>query len=278
MATLKALSMRLKAVTNIQKITKSMKMVSAAKYAKAERELRPARSYGMGVQTFFDRAEVKQKEEGNKRLIVAMTSDRGLCGAVHTNIGRQIKALVPELPAGTEFKLICIGDKSRAILGRIYPAEMLMHFVDIGKKVPVFGDASAIANEIINLDYEFDHAELYFNIFKSVISYNTTAVPIFSRKNIEEAEKFNLYDSIDENVIQCYNEFALSSLLFFAMKESAASEQSARMTAMDAASKNAGEFCCGEKMIEKLTLTYNRTRQAVITKELIEIISGAAAL
>ncbi|ELU13924.1 hypothetical protein CAPTEDRAFT_95270, partial [Capitella teleta] len=126
-----------------------------------------------------------------KRLIVAMTSAGRLCGAFHNNIGRQIKALVPEFPAGTEFKLIRIGDISRAILGRIYPVEMLMHFVNI-EKVPAFGDDKAIANEIVNLDYEFDHAELYFNIFKSVISYNTTTVPIFSQKTIKEAEKFNL--------------------------------------------------------------------------------------
>merc|ERR1711976_741317 len=256
MATLKALSMRLKVVTNIQKITKSMKMVSAAKYARAERELKPARSYGLGTQSFFDRADVKQDEKSPNHLIIAMTSDRGLCGSVHSSISRAIKSAVPEKPAGTNVKIICIGDKSRAILGRLFPDNMLMHFVDIGKKVPVFGDAAIIANELINTDYEYDHAELYFNVFRSVISYKATILPIFSQKNIMEAEKYGLYDSLDENVIKCYNEFALASLLYFTMKESAASEQSARMTAMDAASKNAGE------MIDKLTLTYNRTRQA----------------
>merc|ERR1712170_280758 len=272
MATLKALSMRLKAVTNIQKITKSMKMVSAAKYARAERELKPARSYGLGTQSFFERADVKQDEKSPNHLIIAMTSDRGLCGSVHSSISRAIKAAVPEKPAGVNVKIVCIGDKSKAILGRLFPDNMLMHFVEIGKKVPVFGDAGIIANELLQTEYEFDHGELYFNIFKSVISFKTTILPVFTEKSIKDAENFHLYDSLDENVLQCYNEFALASLIFFALKESACSEQSARMTAMDAASKNAGE------MIDKLTLTYNRTRQAVITKELIEIISGAAAI
>jgi len=272
MATLKALSMRLKAVTNIQKITKSMKMVSAAKYAKAERELKPARSYGLGTQSFFDRAEVKQDEKSPNHLIIAMTSDRGLCGSVHSSISRAIKAAVPEKPSGVNVKIVCIGDKSKAVLGRLFPDNMLMHFVDVGKKVPVFGDAGIIANELLQTEYEFDHGELYFNIFKSVISFKTTILPVFTEKSIKEAENFHLYDSLDENVLQCYNEFALASMIYFALKESACSEQSARMTAMDAASKNAGE------MIDKLTLTYNRTRQAVITKELIEIISGAAAI
>lgn len=113
-----AVSIRLKAVSNIQKITKSMKMVSAAKYAKAERELKPARSYGLGVQSFFDHCEVKQESGGTNHLIVAMTSDRGLCGAVHTSIARAIKAAIPEKPSGATVKLICIGDKSKAILGR----------------------------------------------------------------------------------------------------------------------------------------------------------------
>ena len=107
---------------------------------------------------------------------------------------------------------------------------------------------------------------------RSVVSYSTAELPLFSQAAVESAPKINLYDSIDSDVIQSYMEFSVASLLYFAMKEGACSEQSSRMTAMDNASKNAGE------MIDKLTLTFNRTRQAVITRELIEIISGASAL
>jgi len=272
MATLKAISIRLKAVTNIQKITKSMKMVSAAKFAKAERELKPARDYGLGQKEFFEKAEVSQDEKKKHHLVVAITSDRGLCGASHTNIARAIKAAVPKKPEGTDWKLVCVGDKSKAILSRQYGPNMLMNFNEIGRVPPTFYDAGFIASNIINSGYEYDYGEMFFNIFKSVVAYTTTALPVYSFANVTSAGKLGLYDSLDEEVLQCYNEFALASLTFYALKESAASENSQRMTAMDGASKNAGE------MIDKLTLAYNRTRQAVITRELIEIISGAAAL
>jgi len=149
---------------------------------------------------------------------------------------------------------------------------MLMQFNEIGRSPPTFDDAGKVASEIINCGFEFDYGELYFNIFKTVVSYNTTVLPIYTNDTVSNANKLSLYDSLDADVLQSYNEFALASLVFYAMKESAASENSQRMTAMDAASKNAGE------MIDKLRLMYNRTRQAVITRELIEIISGAAAL
>jgi len=272
MATLKDISTRLKAVTNIQKITKSMKIVSAAKYAKAEKELKPARPYGQGAQAFFEKAEVAQDEKEPNHLIISMTSDRGLCGAVHSSIVRAIRNNLPEKPQGTNVKFIPVGEKSRLMLQRVHSENILMHFTDIGKKPPTFSDAAVIANGILNLDYEFDHGEMYFNIFKTVVSYRTTIMPVFNLGKVTGAEKINLYDSIDEDVLRCYNEYTLASLIYFALKEGACSEQSARMTAMDAATKNAGE------MMDKLTLSYNRKRQDVITRELIEIISGAAAL
>lgn len=120
--------------------------------------------------------------------------------------------------------------------------------------------------------YDFTDGQIVYNKFRSVVSYAVNQMPIFSLKSVEGATKLPIYDSLDSDVIQNYLEFSLASMLFYSMKESACSEQSSRMTAMDNASKNAGE------MIEKLTLTFNRTRQSVITRELIEIISGAAAL
>lgn len=120
--------------------------------------------------------------------------------------------------------------------------------------------------------YDFTDGEIFYNKFRSVVSYQVSNLPMFSLKTVESASKLPVYDSLDSEVIQSYLEFSLASMLFYTMKEGACSEQSSRMTAMDNASKNAGE------MIDKLTLTFNRTRQAVITRELIEIISGAAAL
>ncbi|KAK2143823.1 hypothetical protein NP493_4403g00003 [Ridgeia piscesae] len=263
--------MRLKAVTNIQKITKSMKMISAAKYSKAERELKPARSYGVGAKAFYEKLEVDCEKHQANHLVVAISSDKGLCGAVHTSIFRAIRAMVGDKPA-SNIKVVAVGDKMKALLQKDFKNNLLMTMKDIGKSPPTFSDAAVVANQIMSCGYEFDSAELFFNHFRSIVSYNTTTIPLYSVGTISEADNITQYDSIDEDVLRNYQEFSLASLIYFAMKESACSEQSARMTAMESASKNAGE------MIEKLQMTYNRTRQAVITRELIEIISGAAAL
>jgi len=271
MATLKAISIRLKSVKNIQKITQSMKMVSAAKYTRAERELRQCRPYGEGSKQFYEKAEIAAPEASpeTKKLYLAMSSDRGLCGAIHSGIGRMIRN---ELASDPNIKVICVGDKSRAILQRLYADNILMVASEIGRLPPQFLDASKLANEVLNLDYEYTEGKIFYNRFKSVVSYQVSDMPIFSMKSVESAPKLPVYDSLDSDVIQNYLEFSLASMLFYAMKEGACAEQSSRMTSMDNASKNAGE------MIDKLTLTFNRTRQAVITRELIEIISGAAAL
>lgn len=144
--------------------------------------------------------------------------------------------------------------------------------LQIGRLPPTFLDASRVAIEVLQSGYEYTHGTIVYNKFKTVVSYQCSTVPIFSTKTVEAAEKLVAYDSLDSDVIQDYLEYSLASLLYYTMKESACSEQSSRMSAMDNASKNAGE------MIDKLTLTFNRTRQAIITRELIEIISGAAAL
>ena len=271
MATLKSISMRLKSVKNIQKITQSMKMVSAAKYSRAERELKAARPYGIGAQQFFEKTEIQADEKAEpKRLLIAMTSDRGLCGAVHTGVARHIRAELAKDETNT--KVFCVGDKSRGILSRLYGKNIMMVANEIGRLPPTFLDASRIATEVMKSGYEFTEGNIVYNKFKSVVSYQCSTLPIYSAPVVEKSEKLVAYDSLDAEVIQSYLEFSLASLIFYTMKEGACSEQSSRMTAMDNASKNAGE------MIEKLTLTFNRTRQAVITRELIEIISGAAAL
>nr|CAH0104346.1 unnamed protein product [Daphnia galeata] len=269
MATLKMISLRLKSVKNIQKITQSMKMVSAAKYTKAERELKLARPYGVGAQEFYKKAEVKDEEGDKGQLIIAVSSDRGLCGAVHSSIGRIVKA---DIVANPNTKVIIVGDKVRNILQRLYAKNIAMVVTEVGRKPAVFGDAALIAQSIINSGIEFSKGKIVFNAFRTVVSFRTTEMPLYSQSAVANASKLPIYDSLDSDVIQSYTEFSLASLLFYSMKENATSEQSSRMTSMDNASKNAGE------MIDKLTMTFNRTRQAVITRELIEIISGAAAL
>merc|ERR1711915_738900 len=164
-------------------------------------------------------------------------------GAVHSSVSKAIRADISEKDL-SNIKVICVGDKSRAFFTRFFKDNLIMVGSEIGRLPPQFGDASKIANAILTCGFEFDSGKVLYN----------------------------KYNSVDADVIQSYLEFSLASLIFFALKEGATSEQSSRMTAMDSSSKNAGE------MIDKLSITYNRTRQAVITGELIEIISGAAAL
>ncbi|KAL3286806.1 hypothetical protein HHI36_001299 [Cryptolaemus montrouzieri] len=270
MATLKAISIRLKSVKNIQKITQSMKMVSAAKYNRAERELKQTRPIGAGASQFYEKAEVAAPTDVPQRLYIAMSSDRGLCGAIHTSVARLIRNEL--LKDDKNIKVVCVGDKSRALLGRTFGQNIIFAANEIGRLPPTFLDASLLADAVIASGYKFGSGEIVYNRFKSVVSYSTQTLPVFSLSTVQSAPKLSIYDSLDDEVIQSYIEFSLASLIYYALKEGACSEQSSRMTAMDNASKNATE------VIDKLTLAFNRTRQAVITRELIEIISGASAL
>ncbi|KAF7655134.1 hypothetical protein LDENG_00059320 [Lucifuga dentata] len=274
MTTLKDITIRLKSIKNIQKITKSMKMVAAAKYARAERQLKPARVYGTGALALYEKAEIKAPEDkGGKHLIIGVSSDRGLCGAIHSGMAKTIKSEIASLTsAGKEVMVINVGDKLRGLLHKSHGQHIMLNCKEVGRKPPSFGDASIIATELLNSGYEYDQGSVIFNKFRSVISYKTEQKPVFSTDTVASSETMGIYDDIDADVLRNYQEFALVNIIYLALKESTTSEQSARMTAMDSASKNASE------MIDKLTLTFNRTRQAVITKELIEIISGAAAL
>merc|ERR1712226_588412 len=234
------------------------------------KDLKAARPLGVAAQHFYDQAEVACDKEAPKNLYVAITSDRGLAGGVHSSICKSIRndlhEMTPEAVANT--KIICVGDKSRAFMARFFPKNLIMVGSEIGRLPPTFNDAAKIANAIMTCGHEFDSGKLLYNYYKSVVSYDTTEIPIFSQEAVLGAEKVSVYDSLDADVIQSYMEFSLASLIYYATKEGATSEQSSRMTAMDNSSKNAGE------MIDKLRITFNRTRQAVITGELIEIISG----
>jgi len=276
MPNLKLIAMRLKSVKNIQKITQSMKMVSAAKFAKAERDLKAARPLGLAAQQFYKSSEVSTDNPQPKELFVAITSDRGLAGAVHSNVNKNIRAKLEEKLANGEsldnVKILCVGDKSRAFFQRFFPKQILQVGSEIGRLPPTFNDAAKVANAILTSGYEFDSGKLLFNYYKNVASNETTEIPIYSQEVVMGSENVGVYDSLDSDVVQSYMEYSLASLIYYTTKEGATSEQASRMSAMDSSSKNAGE------MIDKLTITFNRTRQAVITGELIEIISGAAAL
>lgn len=270
MATLKDIKVRLNSVKNIQKITQSMKLVSAAKYAKAERDLQKAGSFQNAFPSKFRTEQPPENPE--KTLVIAITSDRGLCGAVHSSVARKIKALLAASPNPDNIKIVCVGDKSRALLARAFPNNVLLAYNNFGKRPPSFDDAQEVARDIIESGYNFDKGVVVYNKFKSVVSYLTTDQPVFSLDQMSTSDKIYDYDSLDSDVLRNYYEYSLASLVYYVMKENACSEQSSRMTAMDNASKNAGE------MIGRLNLQFNRTRQAVITRELIEIISGADAL
>lgn len=276
MATLKDISIRLKSVKNIQKITASMKMVSAAKFARAERDLKQARPFGIGSKAFYENitpGEDTTPQPEKKKLLIHISSDRGLCGAIHSGVAKAIKhELAEDKEAASHSMIVCVGDKSRAILGRVFPKNILFACNEYGRLPPTFQDASRVAQAVINSGYDFTEGKIYYNYFRSVVSYQIATLPLFNLETVTNSEKYPIYDSLDNEVVRSYMEYSLASLIYYAMKESSCSEQSSRMSAMDNATKNAGE------MIDKLTLTFNRTRQAVITRELIEIISGAAAI
>ena len=269
---LKELAIRLKAIKNIQKITKTMKMISSAKFAQASKAVVPARVYGVGALEIFDKVPM-DTESKNKQVYFAISSDRGLCGALHSNIGRAVKAEYEQKPAETEVKIITVGEKSKVFLQSSGLAKaLMMECKEIGRVPPSFNDSSAIAQEVLACDYTFDHGKVFYNWFKSAMSQVIKQQPMYSVDVIGASGSMSIYDSLDEEVIQSYQEFQLANTLYYTMKENYTSEQGARMVAMDGASKNAGE------MIDRMTLLYNRTRQAVITTELIEIISGMTAL
>eukprot|EP00049_Salpingoeca_infusionum_P004659 m.82177 g.82177 ORF g.82177 m.82177 type:complete len:290 (-) comp12676_c0_seq1:270-1139(-) len=271
MATLKQISMRLKSVTNIQKITKSMKMVSSAKFKRAETQMKSVRPVGAAAQALTEKAGITV-DEPKKRLMVPVSSDRGLCGGIHSGLCRFIRARIANFDGETDYAIATVGDKTRGILQRTHKNQVIMSANEVGRLPPTFDEAAFFAGQLLDLGFEADAIEVIYNKFKSPVAYEVTTISVPSVKAIADKEELNAYDDIDAETLRSYQEFSLASSIYFAMVEGQASEQSARMSAMENATNNAGD------MIETLQLTFNRTRQAVITRELIEIISGAAAL
>jgi F-type H+-transporting ATPase subunit gamma len=280
MATEKQLLNRIGSLTNMAKITKSMKLVSAAKLKGDQKRLDGGKEFAQFVSSinepdFFneDGAFDVSNAAGKKTLIVPITSDRGLCGGVNNQIAKLVLQIHSDLAAqGDDADVFIIGEKGRPLLRRRLEDNIVATVSDNWKVPANFANASAIAQEINAVD--FDNCYFVFNTFKSAVLYLNTVRPVKSLAGDANAvlPEYEVSPESRPEVMENLQQYAMASSLFTAMLESAASEQSSRMQAMENASKNA------EEMVEKITMQYNRARQARITTELIEIISGASAL
>jgi len=267
-ATLREIEGRLKSIRNIEKITKTMKVVASTKLTRAQRAMTESKTYGQTSNTVFENAETKAEEgEGKKTLIVVASSDKGLCGGIHSGLSKKTRRMLEKKP---NCDIVVIGEKSKAQLGRSSGKNMVLSFAGIGKNVPTFADAQAIADQIVLLPTDYADVQIIYNKFINASSYEPTAIEAFSEESIANSPNFSAFE-IDDEVLANLREYALANSLYWALAEGHACEQSARRNAMDNASKNAGE------MITKFQILFNRTRQAVITGELVEIITGAAA-
>ena len=289
MPSLKDLKGRITSVKSTQKITKAMKMVAASKLRRAREAAEASRPYAVAMETMLARLASGYVGQSNApvllsgtgrddlQLIIAVTSDRGLAGALNGSIIRAVRKRVRELQAqGKQVRLYCVGRKGREGLSGEFRDIILGERTEVAKKVVEYATAESVAAEITDLIARegIDVVGIYYSHFKSAIAQVPTyqqLVPLVVPAQTGEVAPTE-YEPDEETILADLLPRNLAMQIFKALLESAASEQGARMNAMESATKNAGE------MIKKLTLKYNRTRQANITKELIEIISGAEAL
>lgn len=267
-ATLREIETRLKSIKNIEKITKTMKIVASTRLGKAEKAMTSSRVYHESDIDFFKTAETKAPEGSEKTLIIAITSDKGLCGSIHSQMGKKVKAAVAEYPTAD---IVSIGDKTKNQVLRSNADKLVLSFNGVGKETPSFNEASLIVDEISKLG-DYDKVVVLYNKFVSSVSFEPSAASIFSKESIDASSKLSVFDMEDDETTAVLAKVALTNAVFAGMAEGYASEISARRNAMDNASKNAGD------MINKFSILYNRTRQAVITNELVDIITGASSL
>jgi len=294
MASLKELRNRIASVKATQKITKAMQMVAAAKLRRAQTAAEAARPYAERMEAVLaNLAKALEGREGGSplmvgtgkdkvHLLVVCTSERGLCGGFNSAIVRLAREHINRILAdGNEVKLLCVGKKGYDQLRRHYQGLIIETIEFRGVRQLTFEHAEQVSRKILSLFDEggFDVATLFFSRFKSVISQIPTAqqiipasIPTESEAGVDLGGAVYEYEPDEDEILTDLLPLNITVQVFKALLENAASEQGARMSAMDSATRNAGE------MIGKLTLNYNRTRQAQITKELIEIISGAEAL
>ncbi|MBI1209513.1 MAG: F0F1 ATP synthase subunit gamma [Azospirillum sp.] len=295
MPSLKDLKNRIASVKSTQKITAAMKMVAASKLRRAQEQAEATRPYAERISHMLETVApyYYDVDTGPRlvigtgsdavQLLIVITSDRGLCGGFNSSIVRESRRRIQQLQAdGKTVKLICVGRKGRDQLKRDYGKLIVHSYEDLGKPRLSFADAETITERVLAMyeGGEYDVCSVVYNRFKSVISQIVTIqqlVPVpapppkASLENPDEGPTYE-FEPDEETLLTKLVPRNLSFQIYRALLESAASEQGARMSAMDNATRNASD------MINKLTLNYNRTRQAVITKELIEIISGAEAL
>ena len=298
MASLKDLRNRISSVKSTQKITSAMKMVAAAKLRRAQEQAEAARPYAERMGRMLGSvASSVMAGQGPKllvgsgsdqvHLVVVATADRGLCGGFNSSIVREAKRLIDELKGqGKDVKVLCVGRKGRDQLRRTHGSLIVETIEDVSRPYPTFAKADGIAEKIRGMFEagEFDVCTLLYARFKSAISQIVTRqqlIPFAAGELAEDEQKAEEaspqgpvydYEPSEEQILTDLLPRNLSVQVYRAILENNASEHGARMTAMDNATRNAGE------MINKLTLQYNRTRQAAITTELIEIISAKEAM
>ena len=293
MPSLKDLRVRINSVKSTQKITSAMKMVAAAKLRRAQERAEAARPFAQRMERMMaSLASGTAGQEGapallagtgrqDTHLVVVMTSYRGLCGGFNSSIAREARRVIRALEADNrKGKIFCIGRKGRDQLKRDM-GEKIVGFIDeIGRPSLKFDEAQAVAEKILAMFEagEFDVCTVVYNRFKSAMTQIVTAQQIIPLPAPREEDMPDLggavyeYEPDEQEILADLLPRNIAVQIFRALLENAASEEGARMTAMDSATRNAGD------MINRLTINYNRTRQAAITKELIEIISGAEAV
>lgn len=291
MANLKDLRKRIHSVKSTQKITKAMKLVAASKLRNARERAEKAVPYARHMASLLanvavsispDRAPALVTGTGSEQshLLVVVSSDRGLCGGFNTVLIREVRQAIRQLQAEKKtVQIFTIGKKAEELLKREYSALLVKKVEGLSRKKKLaFSDAKKIALQIIDMfgDAQFDNCTIFYNKFITAISQQVTPQQLIpldtSSITPQEEGAVYEYEPSEEAILQELLPKNLAVQIFHAMLESSASEHGARMTAMDNATRNAGD------MIKRLQVVYNRNRQAAITKELIEIISGAEAL
>ena len=292
MASLDDLKKRIKSVKSTQKITKAMKMVASAKLRKAQENAEKGRPFSEKMNNIILNlcSSITDKDNASKFLVgtgkdnthlcVVITADRGLCGGFNTNICRKSKNYFEKiLKEGKNLKILTVGSKGHDQLKRLYGKYIIDKINYKNVKKLTFKEAEEVGQKIIKLfnDSQFDVCKIFYNKFKNVITQipqEQQLIPIENIKKQEDkkSETFYEFEPEENEILNDLLPKNISTQIFKAFLENAASEQGSRMTAMDNATRNAGD------LVDKLTITYNRSRQAAITKELIEIISGAESL
>jgi len=290
MPSLDDLKKRIKSVKSTQKITKAMKMVAAAKLRRAQESAEKGRPFSEKMNNVILNlsTSISDKDSASKFLVgtgkdtthlcVVITADRGLCGGFNTNICRKARNYFEKiLKEGKILKIFTVGSKGHDQLKRLYGKYIIEKMNFKGLKKITYKEAEDTGKIIIKLfkESQFDVCKIFYNRFKNVITQipqEQQIVPIEKQKEVKMSDNFYEFEPEENEILNDLLPRNISTQIFKAFLENAASEQGSRMTAMDNATRNA------EDLVDKLTINYNRSRQAAITKELIEIISGAESL